>query len=138
MARSAESLQTNPAAAPIRDPARIHAYFADRANARDIEALHAAYEPGAIIVERNGELSVGSQAVWAHLENLLSMKPVMRIVGSKTVVSGDLAQLSSHWTGDVTMPDGTSLHMESTGSELARRQPDGTWRVVIDNPWGAG
>jgi ketosteroid isomerase-like protein len=65
------------------------------------------------------------------------MKPAMRILASRTVATGDLAQLSSHWECDATAPDGSALHLDSRGSELARRQTDGSWRLVIDNPWGA-
>jgi hypothetical protein len=28
--------------------------------------------------------------------------------------------------------------MEGTTSDVLRRQGDGTWLFVIDNPWGAG
>jgi ketosteroid isomerase-like protein len=62
----------------------------------------------------------------------------MHILSSKTVENGDLAQLSSRWECDATAPDGSPVHLEFRGSELARRQPDATWRLLIDNPWGAG
>jgi ketosteroid isomerase-like protein len=50
------------------------------------------------------------------------------------IVAGDLAESSSHWRCDATTPDGTPVQLEYRGSELARRQPDGSWRIIIDNP----
>ena len=33
-------------------------------------------------------------------------------------------------------PDGNEIPMQGKGTEVLRRQPDGNWRCVIDNPWG--
>jgi ketosteroid isomerase-like protein len=32
--------------------------------------------------------------------------------------------------------DGAPMQMEARSADVLRRQPDGTWRFVIDNPWG--
>lgn len=45
---------------------------------------------------------------------------------------------SSWWRCDATPPDGGEIHTESRGSELLRRQPDGRWLVLVDNPGGVG
>jgi uncharacterized protein (TIGR02246 family) len=126
-----------PAEQAIRDPASICERFCRACNADDIEQLLALYEPGAVIVERTGELSRGTAAVREHLSKLLAMRPKMHILSSKTVIAGDLAQDTHHWRCDATAPDGTAIQLESHGADLLRRQGDGSWRVVIDNPWGA-
>jgi ketosteroid isomerase-like protein len=28
--------------------------------------------------------------------------------------------------------------MGGTSADVLRRDPDGAWRIVIDNPWGSG
>ena len=135
MTAPAQTTQTAPAAGP--SPADKHRYFAEACNSGDIEKLLAMYEPDAIVVERTGALTQGTAAIREHLEKLLAMKPTMQIVASTAVVNGGLAQLSSWWRCTATAPDGSAIEIESHGSELDRRQPDGTWRIVIDNPWGA-
>ena len=49
------------------------------------------------------------------------------------VVHGEIALLSNRWTMRIGDDE-----MSATSAEVARRQPDGTWRYVIDNPDGAG
>ena len=44
--------------------------------------------------------------------------------------AGDLALLSNTWTA--TTPDGGAFGGRTT--EVVRRQPDGRWLVVIDDP----
>lgn len=119
------------------NPADTHRLFVEACNAGDVESLVAMYEPDAVIVERNGDRTQGTAAIRSHIERLLAMRPTMRLLGSATIFNGDLAQLSSWWRCSATAPDGSAIEMECHGSELDRRQPDGSWLIVIDNPWGA-
>lgn len=121
----------------VPSPEDKHRYFAEACNAGDADALLALYEPDAIVVERNGDRTQGTEAIRTHIARLLAMRPTMRLLGSSTVVNGDLAQLSSWWRCTVVLPDGAPTELEFHGSELDRRQPDGSWLIVIDNPWGA-
>ena len=34
-----------------------------------------------------------------------------------------------------TGPDGKAVSMAGQSTEVVRRQPDGTWRYVVDNPY---
>jgi uncharacterized protein (TIGR02246 family) len=120
----------------IQNPQDTHRLFAEAANSGDIERLVSFYEPEAVIVERNGELSVGTAAIRSHIQHLLALHPVMQIQTSRTFGTADLALLCSRWTATVTTPDGTEAKMDCRGSEILRRQPDGSWCLVVDNPWG--
>jgi ketosteroid isomerase-like protein len=40
------------------------------------------------------------------------------------------------WSFDGTAPDGETVWLEAKNADVLRRQADGTWRFVIDNPWG--
>jgi len=52
------------------------------------------------------------------------------------VQSGDLALTVSDYTITSTGPDGKQTSSSARGTEVVRRQADGTWRFVIDNPTG--
>lgn len=121
---------------PVQRPEDIHRRFADAANAGDITALAALYESDAVIIERDGTTTSGTSAIRSHLEDLTAMKPRMEIIDSRVFGRGEIALLCSRWRANVTPPGGSEVTMEFRGSEIARQQDDGTWLLLIDNPWG--
>ena len=50
--------------------------------------------------------------------------------------TGNLALVISEWSFSGTGPDGNPVNLASTATDVLRQQPDGTWDVIIDNPWG--
>ena len=40
------------------------------------------------------------------------------------------------WSFTGTGPDGEPVQLASRNADVLRRQSDGSWRFVIDNPWG--
>jgi ketosteroid isomerase-like protein len=51
-------------------------------------------------------------------------------------MAADLALVTSEWSFNGTGPEGKSVNIASIARDVLRQQPDGTWRVIIDNPWG--
>jgi ketosteroid isomerase-like protein len=39
------------------------------------------------------------------------------------------------WSFNRTGPDGEPVRLAARNADVLRRQTDGTWRIVIDNPW---
>jgi ketosteroid isomerase-like protein len=57
---------------------------------------------------------------------------------ARVVAAGDLALLHSRGSFSGTAPDGSPVEVpEHPASEVARRQADGTWLFVVNDPWGA-
>lgn len=79
-----------------------------------------------------GTVSTDAATLRAALQGFLDTKGTITIVSTSAVVNDDLALTHSHWRRDI--PDGEP--MEHTSAEVARRQPDGTWKYAIDNPYG--
>jgi ketosteroid isomerase-like protein len=48
----------------------------------------------------------------------------------------DLALVIGTWSFNGVGPDGESVQLAAENADVLRRQTDGTWRFVIDNPWG--
>ena len=103
----------------------------------DIEAVMAAYEPGASLVVHPGATSSGAQLREA-LNGFIAKKPKFNMPKHEVIESGDIALHISPWTMEATDP-ATGNRVEQGGLSLAvfRRQPDGNWLMVIDNPNGA-
>jgi ketosteroid isomerase-like protein len=102
-------------------PEDLDRLFLSRANAGDVDGLVALYEPDAVLALAPGRLAVGSAAIRAVYADLLADRP--RFAGEirPSIRNGDIAITSTTRTGNATV-------------EVARRQPDGTWLWMIDQP----
>ena len=120
---------------PIQDPNQAHPAWADAFNRGDIEALLALYAPDAIIVAQPGQPVSGKEGIRAALEGFLSLKGTMTLETRSVVVGDDIALTRGRWALRGTGADGQPLDMGSDSAEVWRRQPDGTWLTILDNPW---
>lgn len=109
--------------------------FAERANAGDLEGLLALYEEGATMVGPGG--IGGEGAVRTQLEGLLAMAPQVSSSVARAQSTGDIALISNRWQIRFGEGDEEKKQLEGTGTEVAREQPDGTWRYVIADPSSA-
>lgn len=91
------------------------------------------YEPDAVFTNARGA-HVGTQAIRDVLQGYLDKAASNRMNESVAFEAGDLALV--HWAWTMTFPDGRIA--EGATAEVLRRQGDGSWRFVIDNPDGPG
>src|SRR3712207_6758364 len=71
-------------------------------------------------------------------QQLLALRPRFELRVAQVLVAGDLALLLSPWSMTGTRPDGAVLELRGITSDVVRRQPDGAWQFIIDNPMGSG
>jgi ketosteroid isomerase-like protein len=116
-------------------PDQVIEVFASCFNAGDLDGLAELYEADAKILPDPAQPPVaGVPAIREALQQFVAMGGTLTIVASSSVECGDIALTQSSWRLDAPGAD----PIEAVSAEVARRQPDGTWRYVIDNPWGAG
>jgi len=121
---------------PARSPEELDVLFASAINAGDIEAVMKLYEPGACLMPEPGEVASGTKAVREALSGFLAMNPRIKLDVKKLAEAGGIALTTSKWILEGTGADGKPVKIEGQSAEVARRQPDGTWLFVIDNPYG--
>ena len=63
--------------------------------------------------------------------------PVFEYAGHEVFVSGDLAIHIAPWKMTGELPDGQEIGDTGLSIAVLRRQANGEWRIVIDNPYGA-
>ena len=66
----------------------------------------------------------------------MGIKPNLKGEKNETIQVGELALFCSQWTFSGKAPDGTPVAMAGKSADILRRQADGRWRIVLDNPWG--
>jgi uncharacterized protein (TIGR02246 family) len=119
---------------PAHHPTELHTLFAQAFNRGDLDDLLALYEPSATLVVA-GQPVVGQQSVRAALERWLAAGGQI-VLDTRAAIEGPdgLVVLHSAWA--ITPPKTAAAATVRRGlsTEVARRQPDGTWRFVIDNP----
>ena len=124
---------------PARRPEEADLLVIEALNAGDAEAALSLYDSEATFVPEPGKAATGLEAIRAVLNAFLALKPRLTIEVPQVTESGDLALLSSRWTLKGTAPDGSPVDLAGQGAEVVRRQADGTWKFVIDNPFaGSG
>ncbi len=103
----------------------------------DMEAVLSAYEPGASLVAQPDTV-VSGPALREAFTGYLTMKPKFDMPKHEVIESGDIALHIGPWTMEAVDPS-TGNTIKQSGLSLAvfRRQADGNWLMVIDNPYGA-
>ena len=119
---------------PITDPHHLHDRFLQVVAERDVQGMVDLYEPAGTAVLLEGGTATGDEAIRAMAEGLVG--GIRSISGGtrKVHVAGDSALTSGTWTAEIELPDGTVMRQDGVTAEVARRQPDGSWRFVIDDP----
>jgi enoyl-CoA hydratase len=121
------------------NPEDLNRLFAERASAGDLDGVLDLYEQGATLVGPDGQPATGGQSIRERLEGLLAMAPRVQAGESRALLAGDIALLSGRWRMTLALGDGGGqTGFEATSTEVARRQPDGSWRYAIDDPASAG
>jgi uncharacterized protein (TIGR02246 family) len=117
-------------------PTRAIELVSERISAGDVEGALAMYEPEAAFTPQPGELVIGADAIRSALEQFAALRPKLEGQVEKVIESGDVALVLNRWTLAGTAPDGAPIEMAGLSADVLRRQADGRWLVLIDDPWG--
>lgn len=121
---------------PAYKPEEVHELFAQALAARDVDAILSLYEPEAILSSQPGQVLSGHAAIREALTGYLAQKPKFILQSRRVIQCGDIALLHSRWAITETDVGGKTIEYEIKPALVVRRQADGTWKVVIDNPGG--
>jgi ketosteroid isomerase-like protein len=104
--------------------------FAQHVNAGDLESALALYDPDASFVTPSGGAVAGVDGVRQALAGLNSMRARLHGRVVRVITAGDVALLYTDWEN--------TAGEAHKAIELLRRQPDGTWKLIVGDPRARG
>jgi ketosteroid isomerase-like protein len=105
-------------------------------NSGDLDSLMPLYEREAAFATEPGSLAPGAAGIRDALRGFIAMNGTLDLEVTRILEVDDLALVIGVWSFAGTGPDGGPVRLEAKNADVLRRQADGTWRFVIDNPWG--
>jgi ketosteroid isomerase-like protein len=117
-------------------PDQVFRLFAESLGAVDLDAALGLFDEHAVLVPRPGEQVSGLDAIRDALAPVFGLRA--RMTGElQTLLEADgIAFVANRWRIEGVGPDGAAVALEGTTADVVRRQPDGRWLLLIDNPWG--
>jgi len=117
---------------PARSPHDICRLFQQYMAAGDLDAVLGVYDPEAVFLNQSGEVTHGMGGLRQELAPFAAMKASFNFTIKQVIQAGDIALMHTEW--QVSAPRPMSVY----AIEVARRQPDGTWRWLIGDPFTVG
>ena len=117
-------------------PEQVLESIVEGINTGNFDMLMALYEPKAAFATQPGNLAHGIPGIREALGGFVAMKGKLDLEVTRVLEVGDLALVIGVWSFAGTGPDGEPVKLAAKNADVLRRQVDGSWRFVIDNPWG--
>jgi uncharacterized protein (TIGR02246 family) len=105
-------------------------------NSGNLDSLKMLYESDACFASQPGQFIKGRENIRQSIQGFVDMRGKLESKIKRVLWAADLALVISEWSFSGTGPEGNPVNIASTATDVLRQQSDGTWRVIIDNPWG--
>jgi uncharacterized protein (TIGR02246 family) len=120
-----------------RTPEDVHRLWGEYFVAGDLDGLVSLYEPDAAFLAQSGAFVTGRRAIREVLAGFIAVRRAFEIKIGRAIQTGDIALLVSSWKLQGEQR-GEPYETSGQTADVVRRQPDGSWRLVIDSPYGEG
>ena len=103
---------------------------------KDIEGVMASYEKKAVIVFEPEKPVSDPEAIRQGFFGFFAVNPKFEYSGHEVFVNGELAIHFAPWQMTGKTPDGAEIKQSGLSVAVLRKQPNGKWLMVFDNPFG--
>jgi ketosteroid isomerase-like protein len=122
---------------PIANSPEHAVELLDRAfNEGDLDAVLSFYEDVAVVVSEPSRVMRGAAEMKSFFEAAIQTGASAKQLKTRVIEADGVALFLSRWT---LIPSGTgpeAVNRTFVATSVFRRQPDGTWKILIDNPFG--
>jgi uncharacterized protein (TIGR02246 family) len=103
---------------------------------KDIDGVLASYESNAVIAFEPGKPVSGSDVLRKGFDGFFALNPKFTYSAHEVFVNGNLAIHIAPWKMIGRTPDGKEVQQQGLSVAVLRKQSDGKWLMVFDNPFG--
>ena len=103
---------------------------------KDIERVLTTYEEDAIVLFEPLKPISGKELLRQAFTQFASVNPKFTFSSHEIYISGNIATHLAPWTMTGQLPDGTKVEQSGLSIAVLRKQPDGSWLMIQDNPSG--
>lgn len=103
---------------------------------KDMNGVLSCYEPDAIIVFEPQKPITGREILKNAFSSAFSINPEYKFGEHEIYITGDIATHTTPWAMKGQLPDGTFIEQSGLSIAVLRRQKDGNWLMILDNPHG--
>jgi ketosteroid isomerase-like protein len=107
--------------------------YVEKFNAKNVSSLIDMYETDACFQVQPGQVVKGLENIRQSLQGFIDLKGNLQSNVKGVIQASNLALVNTEW-----LFSGTAINIGGKAIDVLRQQSDGTWRIVIDNPWGSG
>ena len=104
--------------------------------AGDMDGILATFEPNGVLVGQPGIHAKGTPALCEAFSQFMAISPQISVIKHEVIEADDIALHSSTWKMTGKTPDGFPIEQSEFSVVVLRKQADGQWLMVIDNPFG--
>lgn len=102
-----------------------------------IDGVMKSYEPGAVIVFEPGKPLKDENMQRQMFQGFFDVNPTFTYNGHEVFINNDIAVHLTPWVMNGTAPDGTSITQEGLSIAVLRKQRNGEWLMIFDDPYGS-
>lgn len=109
----------------------------DRAfNEGDLATLLSFYEDAAVVVADPSRIIRGKDALKTFFEDAMRSGASAKQIKTRVIEAEGVALFLSRWTLNSNPDEINAAPRTFVATTVFRRQPDGSWKALIDNPFG--
>lgn len=129
----------NDLSARTRQPDDVSRVLVKALETGDIETSLAVYEPSAVLFSKSGRTMTGLDEIRKNNAALIALKPTFDIAFIKFTLSGDGTLATNRMKANLSWKDAEGKLVDASVDtlEVLRKQEDGSWRYIIDDPYGS-
>jgi ketosteroid isomerase-like protein len=120
----------------IMTPENLLKVQVEEFNKGNLSFLMTLYEKDACFASKPGQAVKDLEDIRQTFRGLIDMKGKLEAKSKGVLQAGGLALLITEWSIIGAEPDGNPIKLTGRGTVVLRSQSDGSWLMVIENPWG--